>query len=442
MNQLLGAHTSISGGVSRSVTLAEKLGFTAMQIFTKNNNRWSAKPLEENEIQKFRTLLSESNVDFVVSHDSYLINLCAKDAGNLEKSREAFIDELERCETLGIKYLNFHPGSHVGQGEDFGINMIAESLNIAHQKTTDFKVSSMLELTAGQGTNLGFRFEQIAKIIELVDERERMTTCIDTAHIFAAGYNIKDESEYEKVIRDFDSVIGLDRLKCFHMNDSKKELGSRVDRHEHIGKGFIGLEGFKNIMNDSRLTHIPKVLETPKGKEQLEDIDKAIGWWVTSRSIENSIFKARRILTNSRYTEKVFLNKFPTCIGKTYPAMVGLGSDFMHLDHKDNTTDCPRLITISRLSEPRKNINLVLNALGKLKENYIFKYTIIGDGHQRSDLEAIAHRQGLDDLVEFRGFVERNELINELSKFLLSGKADEGDTIKVDANNKGLTFDV
>lgn len=273
MNQLLGAHTSISGGVSRSVTLAEKLGFTAMQIFTKNNNRWSAKPLEENEIQKFRTLLSESNVDFVVSHDSYLINLCAKDEVNLEKSREAFIDELERCETLGIKYLNFHPGSHVGQGEDFGINMIAESLNIAHQKTTDFKVSSMLELTAGQGTNLGFRFEQIAKIIELVDERERMTTCIDTAHIFAAGYNIKDESEYEKVIRDFDSVIGLDRLKCFHMNDSKKELGSRVDRHEHIGKGFIGLEGFKNIMNDSRLTHIPKVLETPKGKEQLEDIE-------------------------------------------------------------------------------------------------------------------------------------------------------------------------
>ena len=273
MNQLLGAHTSISGGVSRSVTLAEKLGFTAMQIFTKNNNRWSAKPLEENEIQKFRTLLSESNIEFVVSHDSYLINLCAKDAGNLEKSREAFIDELERCETLGIKYLNFHPGSHVGQGEDFGINMIAESLNIAHQKTTDFKVSSMLELTAGQGTNLGFRFEQIAKIIELVDERERMTTCIDTAHIFAAGYNIKDESEYEKVIRDFDSVIGLDRLKCFHMNDSKKELGSRVDRHEHIGKGFIGLEGFKNIMNDSRLTHIPKVLETPKGKEQLEDIE-------------------------------------------------------------------------------------------------------------------------------------------------------------------------
>ena len=273
MEQLLGAHTSISGGVSKSVPLAENLGFTAMQIFTKNNNRWSAKAFEENEILNFRTLLSESNIKFVVSHDSYLINLCAKDEVNLEKSREAFVDELERCEALGIKHLNFHPGSHVGQGEDFGINLIAESLNIVHQKTKDFKVSSMLELTAGQGTNLGYRFEQIAKIIELVDEKKRMTACIDTAHIFAAGYNIKDESEYEKVIKEFDAIIGLNRLKCFHMNDSKKELGSRVDRHEHIGQGFIGIEGFRNIMNDSRLAHIPKILETPKGKEQLEDIE-------------------------------------------------------------------------------------------------------------------------------------------------------------------------
>lgn len=273
MKQLLGAHTSISGGVSKSVPLAEKLGFTAMQIFTKNNNRWSAKPLEENEITKFKELLSNSNIKFVVSHDSYLINLCAKDEGNLEKSRNAFIDELERCELLGIPHLNFHPGAHGGQGEDEGIKMIAESLNIAHENTKGFQVSSMLELTAGQGTNLGYRFEHIAKIIELVDEKDRMTTCIDTAHIFAAGYNIKDDSEYSKVIEEFDNIIGLDRLKCFHVNDSKKELGSRVDRHENIGKGFIGLEGFRNIMNDLRLAHIPKVLETPKGKEQLEDIE-------------------------------------------------------------------------------------------------------------------------------------------------------------------------
>ena len=273
MEQLLGAHTSITGGVSKSVPLAEKLGFTAMQIFTKNNNRWAAKPLEEDEIQKFKSLLAASPIKFVVSHDSYLINLCAKDETNLQKSRDAFVDELERCEALGIEYLNFHPGAHGGQGEEEAIKIIAESLNIAHDKTKGFNVSSMLELTAGQGTNLGYRFEHIAKIIELVDESERMTACIDTAHIFAAGYNIKDESEYDKVIKEFDEIIGLDRLKCFHMNDSKKELGSRVDRHEHIGKGFIGLEGFRNIMNDERLTHIPKILETPKGKEQLEDIE-------------------------------------------------------------------------------------------------------------------------------------------------------------------------
>jgi deoxyribonuclease-4 len=273
MEQLLGAHTSIAGGVSNAIKLAEKLGFTAIQIFSKNNNRWNAKPLDMKEVNNFKTLWAASNIGYIVVHDSYLINLCAKDKANLAKSRNAFIDELERCETLGIKHLNFHPGAHGGQGEEEGLKIIAESLNMAHEKTKDFRVSSMIELTAGQGTNLGYRFEHIAKIIELVDAPERITVCIDTAHIFAAGYNIKDKNEYEKVISDFDNIIGLNRLQCFHMNDSKKELGSRVDRHEHIGKGFIGLEGFKNIMNDKRLTHIPKILETPKGKEQLEDLE-------------------------------------------------------------------------------------------------------------------------------------------------------------------------
>lgn len=272
MRQLLGAHTSTAGGVSKAITLADKLAFTAIQIFSKNNNRWDAKPLDPNEVEKFKLLWGNSNIEFIVAHDSYLINLCAISDVNLQKSRKAFVDELERCETLGIKYLNFHPGAHGGQGEEDGLKIVAESLNIAHQKTNGFEVSSMIELTAGQGTNLGYKFEHIAKIIELVDNHERITTCIDTAHIFAAGYNIKDELEYEKVISDFDSIIGLDRLQCFHINDSKKELGSRVDRHEHIGQGYIGLEGFRNIMNDERLTHIPKILETPKGKEQLEDL--------------------------------------------------------------------------------------------------------------------------------------------------------------------------
>jgi deoxyribonuclease-4 len=273
MRQLLGAHTSIAGGIYKSVEIAERLGFTAMQIFTKNNNRWFAKPIEEKDAEKFKSALVKSSVKFVVAHDSYLINLCAKNPETLEKSRNAFVDELQRCEQLGIPYLNFHPGAHGGQGEKEGIKIIAESINLAHEKTEGFAVSSMLELTAGQGTNIGYRFEQIAEIIELVEEKERMSVCIDTAHIFAAGYDIRTPETYEKTMSEFDAVIGLERLKCFHMNDSKKELGSRVDRHEHIGKGFIGLSGFANIMNDKRVEQIPKILETPKGKEQLEDIE-------------------------------------------------------------------------------------------------------------------------------------------------------------------------
>ncbi|MEJ2194817.1 MAG: deoxyribonuclease IV [Ignavibacteriaceae bacterium] len=273
MDQLLGAHTSTAGGVSKSVDLAGKLGFTAMQIFTKNNNRWFQKPLDEKEIEAFKSKLKTSKIKFVVSHDSYLINLCAKNKSILKKSRTAFMDELERCELLGIPYLNFHPGAHLGAGEKEGIKLIAESLNISHNKTKGYKVSSMLETTAGQGTAIGYRFEHLQEIIDLVEEKERMNVCIDTAHIFAAGYNIKGTKEFKKVIKAFNEIIGLNKLKCFHMNDSKKELGSRVDRHEHIGKGFIGLEGFSNIMNDKRLKKIPKILETPKGKEQMEDLE-------------------------------------------------------------------------------------------------------------------------------------------------------------------------
>ncbi len=273
MEHLLGAHTSIAGGVSKSIERAETIGFNAMQIFTKNNNQWKSKPLAEFEITAFRKALKDSGIEFVVAHDSYLINLCAKDTILLNKSRNAFIDELDRCELLGIPHLNFHPGAHVGQGEKEGLKIISESINIAHDATPDYNVSSMLELTAGQGTTLGCTFEQIAEIIDMVEDKARMTVCIDTAHVFAAGYNIRDGNEYKKVIKDFDSIIGLDRLKCFHMNDSKKALGTRVDRHEHIGKGYIGLEGFSNIMNDIKLLKVPKILETPKGKDMKEDIE-------------------------------------------------------------------------------------------------------------------------------------------------------------------------
>jgi deoxyribonuclease IV len=273
MNHLLGAHTSTSGGVSKAIERAEILKFTAIQIFTKNNNRWFAKPLEGMQIETFKTKLISSKIEFVVSHDSYLINLCASNLEILNKSRAAFIDELERCELLGIPYLNFHPGSHTGRGELDGLDLIAESINIAHEKTSNYKVSSMLEITAGQGTTLGYKFEHINKILEQVEEKDRMSVCIDTAHMFAAGYDFRTEEQYYKTMKEFDTIIGLEYLKCFHINDSKKELGSRVDRHEHIGNGFIGLEGFANIMNDEKLVKVPKILETPKGKGQLEDLE-------------------------------------------------------------------------------------------------------------------------------------------------------------------------
>jgi deoxyribonuclease-4 len=273
MKHLIGAHIFVNGGVDSAITKAEEFGFTAIQIFTRNNNRWTSKPLSDKEINAFKEKLASSNIKVVVSHDSYLINLCAVDPENLEKSRLAFKDELDRCEQLGIPYLNFHPGSHGGAGEDEGIRLIAESLNLLHQQTKGYKVKSMLEATAGQGNALGYKFEQLAKIIELVEEKERMCVCIDTAHIFAAGYNIKDPKEYKKVMKNFDDIIGLDLLKCIHMNDSKKPLGSRVDRHDHIGKGEIGLDGFSNIMNDKRLKDVALILETPKGKEQLEDLE-------------------------------------------------------------------------------------------------------------------------------------------------------------------------
>lgn len=272
MNQLLGAHTSIEGGVSCAIDLAAKLKFNTMQIFTKNNNRWFGKPLTEKEIAEFKDKLKASKINPVVTHDCYLINLCAADKIILKKSRDAFIDELNRCEQLGIPYLNFHPGGHLGQGEEDGIKIIAESLNIAHSQTKNFSAKSMIETTAGQGTSIGYRFEHLKEIIDLVDDKSRLCICIDTAHIFASGYDIRSAGMYEKTMKEFDTIIGLNLLKCIHINDSKKNLGTRVDRHEHIGKGFIGLEGFRNIMNDKRLLNIPKILETPKTKGQKEDL--------------------------------------------------------------------------------------------------------------------------------------------------------------------------
>jgi deoxyribonuclease IV len=268
---LIGAHESIAGGIYKAFGLAESIGCRALQVFTKSANQWYAKPLADEDIANYKTAASKSSIKHVIAHDSYLINLCARDKTILKKSREAFIDELKRCEALGIPYLNFHPGAHMEQGESEGIQLIIDSLNRAHSQTKNFKVKSVLETTAGQGTAIGYRFEQLQDIIEGVDEPERMAVCIDTCHIFAAGYDIRREETYNKTMQEFDDIIGLKRLAAIHVNDSKKGLGSRVDRHEHLGKGMIGKAGFKFLMQDKRLMHVPKILETPKGEDLRED---------------------------------------------------------------------------------------------------------------------------------------------------------------------------
>ncbi len=270
---LLGAHMSASGGVHTAVDRATSIGCTALQVFTKNNNQWNAKPLTDDDIQNYKRKIAEASIAPVVAHDSYLINLCATNPDILKKSRVALVDELTRCEQLGIQLLNFHPGAHGGAGEDEGVKKIIESLNIAHNETKEFKVLSVVEATAGQGTAIGYKFEHLEKIINGVEEPNRMAVCIDTCHIFAAGYELRTEEGYAKTFREFDDVVGLDRLAAFHVNDSKKGLGAHVDRHEHIGHGMIGIQGFAFLMNDKRFASIPKILETPKSEDLHEDVE-------------------------------------------------------------------------------------------------------------------------------------------------------------------------
>src|SRR5208283_3647873 len=221
---------STSGGVHTAVDRAISIGCTALQVFTKNNNQWSAKPLAEEDVENYKRKITEATITPVMAHDSYLINLCATNPDILEKSRKAFIDELTRCEQLGIQLLNFHPGAHGGSGEEEGIKKVVESLNIAHEKTEGFKVLSVVETSAGQGTAIGHKFEHLEKIINGVDKPHRMAVCVDTCHIFAAGYDIRTEEKYAATFEEFDNIIGLHRLAAFHCNDSKKEFGSHGDR--------------------------------------------------------------------------------------------------------------------------------------------------------------------------------------------------------------------
>ncbi len=260
----VGAHVSASGGVENAPVNAHDIGAKAFALFTKNQRQWFSKPLTEKNIALFKENCEKYGYapHQILPHDSYLINLGHPEKEPLEKSRTAFLDEMQRCEQLGLDRLNFHPGSHLKKiTEEASLNTIAESINWALDKTRG--VIAVIENTAGQGTNLGYRFEQLATIIFRVEDKGRVGVCIDTCHTYTSGYNIKTETGYNKTFADFDRIVGFQYLKGMHLNDSKKELASRVDRHDNIGKGFIGIDLFRRIMNDPRFDDMPLILETP-----------------------------------------------------------------------------------------------------------------------------------------------------------------------------------
>jgi deoxyribonuclease-4 len=269
---LLGAHMSIGGGVQMSIQRASSIGCTAMQIFVKNNMQWFARPLTRQEIGAFLKHSQRHELLSVFAHANYLINLAATNPQFHANSLRALSEELIRTDQLKLPFLVLHPGAHLGAGEEAGLERVIKSIDYVLSRIPKVKTRIALETTAGQGSCLGSTFEQLAYIISRVREPERLCICLDTAHIFAAGYDIGSEQATRKTFRDFDRLLGRDRLVAIHVNDSKTACGSRVDRHEHIGEGKIGREAFRFIMRDRRFREIPKVLETPKGKELAEDV--------------------------------------------------------------------------------------------------------------------------------------------------------------------------
>jgi deoxyribonuclease-4 len=263
---------SIAGGLERAVERGAAIGATALQIFTKSSNQWAARPLADGEAGRFRDAVRASGMTRIVAHDSYLINLCSPDDALWEKSIDACALELERCAILGVPWLVTHPGGHMGRGEEAGIRRMAEAIDRVHARVPAAQASLALETTAGQGTVLGHRFEQIAALMARARSGGRLGVCLDTCHVFAAGYDLRTECGYRDTMQRFDGEIGFDRLVAVHVNDSKRELGSRVDRHEHIGRGHLGLDAFRVLMNDARLVDRALVLETPKDEECREDV--------------------------------------------------------------------------------------------------------------------------------------------------------------------------
>jgi deoxyribonuclease-4 len=261
---MIGSHLSISGGMHNALLDAEKLGLDTVQVFTKNQQQWQANPLSIQTLAMFHGHAKRLGFTQIVAHDSYLINLAAVDPAMRAKSMAAFSHEMERCDELGISYLVTHPGAHVGQGEDIGIEKVVDAFNEIMRRHPGDGVTVCVETTAGQGSCLGWSFEHIARILNGIKRADRFGVCLDTCHVLAAGYDIRTTAGTKKLLDEFDRIIGLEQLKVFHLNDSKKALGTRVDRHTHLGRGEVGLDAFRTIMRDARFKNVPKILETPK----------------------------------------------------------------------------------------------------------------------------------------------------------------------------------
>lgn len=272
---ILGAHRSIAGGFENAFVTGVAVECDCLQVFVKNQRQWRAPQLSEAQVAAFKAAWRGTGLDPVVGHASYLVNLASPDRTLRRRSIDAMVDELERCEALGVAALIFHPGSYITGTLEGGIKRVAKSMDEVHRRRAGYDTMILLETTAGQGTSIGYRFEHLAAIIASVSKPERLGICLDTCHLFAAGYDFRKASDYVAMIEELDHVIGMAQVGCIHLNDSKRRLGSRIDRHEHIGKGKIGKQGFAHFVNDSRWTGIPMIIETPKGKDgRGADLDK------------------------------------------------------------------------------------------------------------------------------------------------------------------------
>jgi deoxyribonuclease-4 len=270
---LFGAHLSIAGGLHNAVAAAVALKCETLQLFTKNASQWQGKPLSDEEIRVFRKALRNTAIRYPTAHDSYLINLASPDEGLYRRSIEAFWLELERAEALGLTYLVMHPGAHMGSGDEAGIERVVAALDEVHARAAGFHVKVLIENTAGQGTTLGCRFEHLGVILKEVEQSQRLGVCFDTCHAFAAGYPLATAEQYASTFEQFDRSVGLKRLKLFHLNDSMRPLGSRVDRHAGIGLGEMGIEPFRRLVNDRGFQKLPMILETPKEDSRRKPMD-------------------------------------------------------------------------------------------------------------------------------------------------------------------------